>query len=68
MTAGLPQTDAEGNLLHVLQRTWASYIFGLTEEQAIDPASGFPYCAKTSDGAVQYGDPRDLATPANVRQ
>jgi hypothetical protein len=68
MTAGLDQYDAEGNLLHVLQRTWASYIFGLTEEQAIDPNSGFPYGAKTADGEVQYGDPRDLKSPANGRQ
>jgi hypothetical protein len=68
MIAGLEQYDAEGNLLHVLQRTWASYIFGLTEEQAVDPTSGFPYGAKTGDGAVQYGDPRDIKSPANVRQ
>jgi len=68
MTAGLPQYDENGELLHVLQRTWASYIFGLTEEQAVDTESGFPYGAKTDDGAVQYGDSRDLSTPANVRQ
>jgi hypothetical protein len=68
MTAGLPQTNESGELLHVLERTWASYIFGLTDEQATDPTSGFPYGAKTDDGAVQYGDPRDLHSPANVRQ
>ena len=68
MTAGLAQVDAEGNLLPLFDRTWAAYIFGLTEVQAIDPASGFPYGAKTADDAVQYGDPSQLATPANVRQ
>jgi len=68
MTAGLAQTDAEGNLLPLMQRTWAAYVFGLTEVQAVDPTSGFPYGATIEDGSIQYGDPRDLATPANVRQ
>jgi len=68
MTAGLPQYDDKGQLLHVLHRTWASYIFGLTEEQSIDPESGFPYAARTEDSAVQYGDLRDLSSPSNVRQ
>lgn len=68
MTAGLAQTDAEGNLLPLMQRTWAAYVFGLVETQGIDPASGFPYQATTSTGAVQYGDMGDIATPANVRQ
>jgi len=68
MTAGLAQTDAEGNLLPLMQRTWAAYVFGLSETQAIDPESGFPYEATVQDGSIQYGDPADLATPANVRQ
>jgi len=68
MTAGLEQYDENGNLLPVMQRTWAAYIFGLTEEQSIDPTSGFPYQAKTASGDVQYGDPRELKSPANVRQ
>ena len=68
MIAGLEQYDQDGNLLHVIDRTWAAYIFGLTEEQTIDTKSGFPYGARTEDAAVQYGDPRDLLTPANVRQ
>jgi hypothetical protein len=68
MTAGLPQYDENGYLLHVLDRTWASYIFGLTEKNAIDPDSGFPYRAETTDGLVQYGDPRDLSSPSNERQ
>ena len=68
MTAGLEQYDAQGDLLPLMDRTWAAYIFGLTEEQAIDPSSGFPYHATTIDGGIQYGDPRDIATPSNVRQ
>lgn len=68
MTAGLAQTDAEGNLLRLFNRTWAAYVFGLSETQAIDPESGFPYGATIEDGSIQYGDPRDLSTPANVRQ
>lgn len=68
MTAGLPQVDEEGNPLPLMQRTWAAYIFGLTEVQAIDPTSGFPYQATTADSSIQYGDMADLSTPANVRQ
>lgn len=68
MTAGLPQHDEDGNPLPLFQSTWASYVFGLTEIQAIDPESGFPYGATIEDGSIQYGDQRDLSTPANVRQ
>ncbi len=68
MTAGLEQHDAEGNLLPLMQRTWAAYIFGLTETQSIDPDSGFPYQAVTADGNIQYGDQSEIATPSNVRQ
>jgi hypothetical protein len=69
MTAGLPQVDENGNPLNLFQRTWASYIFNLTDApQEIDPASGFPYEAKTVDDAVQYGDADSLKSPANVRQ
>ena len=68
MTANLPQTDSEGNPLPLFQRTWAAYIFGLTEEQSIDPTTGFPFGARTEDSALRYGDPADLDTPANVRQ
>jgi len=68
MTAGLPQYDENGELLHVLDRTWANYIFGLADERAVDPISGFPYGARTEDAEVQYGDPRDLSSPSNVRQ
>ena len=68
MTAGLAQTDAEGAPLPLFQRTWAAYVFGLTEVQAIDPESGFPYGAETAGGEVQYGDPSALSSPALVRQ
>lgn len=68
MTAGLPQTDKDGATLPLMQRTWAAYVFGLSEVQAIDPESGFPYEAETAAGDVQYGDPRDLKSPACVRQ
>ena len=68
MTAGLPQVDENNAPFSLFQRTWAAYIFGLQEVQAIDPASGFPYGAKTADDAVQYGDPADIASPSNVRQ
>jgi hypothetical protein len=68
MTAGLPQTDEQGDPLPLFSRTWAAYIFGLTEVQAIDPATGFPYGATTEDEALRYGDPADLKSPANVRQ
>lgn len=68
MTQGLAQTDAEGNLLPLMQRTWAAYVFGLVETAAVDPASGFPYEAATVDAVIQYGDPADISSPSNVRQ
>lgn len=68
MTEGLQQTDAEGNLLPLMQRTWAAYVFGLIETAAVDPASGFPYEATAADGGIQYGDPAAIASPSNVRQ
>ncbi len=68
MTQGLAQTDAQGNLLPLMQRTWAAYVFGLLETQAIDVESGFPFEATTADGGIQYGDPSALSSPSNVRQ
>jgi len=67
MMQGLPQTDANGNLLPLMQRTWAAYIFGLVETQEIDPESGFPFQATTEDGGILYGDIADIATPSNAR-
>lgn len=66
MTQGLPQTDADGNLLNVFERTHAVQMFGLTQQPA-DPVTGFPAGYRNSVG-VTYADMRDIATPANVRQ
>jgi hypothetical protein len=66
MTYGLPQTDAEGALLSIFDRTWATNIFTLTEQPA-DPETGFPAGYRNSTG-VTYCDMRDISTPANVRQ
>lgn len=68
MIEGLPQRDANGDLLPLMQRTWAAYVFGLVETQQIDPSSGFPFQATTADGNIQYGDPADIESPSNVRQ
>lgn len=67
MTAELPQVDESGNLLPLFQRTWVSYVFSLLETPGIDPDSGFPYQATVEDGAIQYGDLADIATPMIVR-
>ena len=68
MTQGLPQYDNKGTLLPLMDRTWAAYIFDLTEDQKTNPESGFRYQAHVVDKTVQYGDPRDLSSPSNVRQ
>ena len=64
MTAGLPQYDADGNLLDVFQRTHAVQVFGLTE-QPTDPVSGFPAGYRNSTG-VHYADTAHLKSPSNV--
>lgn len=64
MTYGLAQTDADGNLLDVFDRTWATHIFSLTQQPA-DPVTGFPAGYRNSDG-VTYCDVRDLSSPSNV--
>lgn len=66
MTYGLNQTDEQGNLLSVFDRTWAPQIFSLTE-QPEDPITGYPAGYRNSAG-VMYADYRDFSTPANVRQ
>lgn len=63
-TNGLPQTDANGVLLNVFERTWATYVFALTE-QPEDPVTGFPAGYRNANG-VTYCDSRDISTPANV--
>ncbi len=68
MIEGLPQRDANGDLLPLMQRTWAAYVFGIVETQEIDPSSGFPFQATTADCNIQYGDPADIKSPSNVRQ
>lgn len=64
MTYGLNQTDENGNLLDVFDRTWATHIFSLTQQPA-DPVTGFPAGYRNTDG-VTYCDVRDLKYPSNV--
>lgn len=64
MTYGLAQTDVDGNMLDVFDRTWATHIFALTEQSA-DPVTGFPAGYRNSDG-VTYCDSRDLSSPTCV--
>jgi hypothetical protein len=66
MVQGLAQTDENGNLLSVFDRTWAPQIFSLTEQPA-DPESGFPAGYRNSTG-IHYADMKDIATPYEVRQ
>lgn len=63
-TNGLPQTDAEGNLLNLFDRTWATYVFSLTE-QPKDLETGFPAGYRNNTG-VTYCDIRDIKSPSNV--
>jgi len=65
MTAGLPQHDADGKLLPLWERTWASYIFGLTEDD-VNPVTGFPSGYKNSTTGVKYCDPSLFRSPSNV--
>lgn len=64
MTYGLAQTDADGNVLDVFDRTWATNIFSLTEQPS-DPVTGFPAGFRNTSG-VTYCDVRDLSSPSNV--
>lgn len=64
MMYGLAQTDADGNMLNVFDRTWATHIFTLTQQPA-DPVTGFPAGYRNADG-VTYCDVRDLSSPSNV--
>lgn len=65
MTANLPQTDADGKLLELWTRTWAAYIFGLTEVET-DPVTGFPTGFRNSASGVKYCDPVLFKSPSNV--
>lgn len=64
MTYGLNQVDADGNVLDVFDRTWATHVFQLTQQPA-DPVTKFPAGYRNSDG-VTYCDTRDLKSPSNV--
>jgi hypothetical protein len=67
--AGLPQTDAEGNMLPLWERTHAASAFGL-EWRDRDETTGFPagYVRYTEGGVVAYTDMSQIATPYEVRQ
>lgn len=64
MMYGLNQTDEDGDLLDVFDRTWATHIFQLTYQDA-DPVTKFPAGYRSSQG-VTYCDARDIKTPTNV--
>lgn len=63
-TYGLNQTDANGQLLNLFDRTWAKEVFQLTEQPA-DPVTGFPAGFRNSSG-VTYADVRDFSSPTNT--
>lgn len=63
-TYGLTQTDGNGNLLSIWDRTWAVEVFNLTYQDA-DPETGLPAGYRNVFG-VTYIDLADLATPANI--
>jgi hypothetical protein len=64
MTYSLPQTDADGNLLSIWERTWAADIFQLSYHEA-DPETGVPAGWSNANG-VKYYDLRALSSPSNV--
>lgn len=65
MVYQLPQTDADGNMLSIFDRTWATNIFSLTWQDA-DPVTGFPAGYRNAAGTVSYCDPMDFKSPTNV--
>ncbi len=65
MTANLPQTDENGNLLPLWERTWAEYIFQLVEVD-LDPITNFPSGFRNSVSGVKYCDPVLFKSPTNV--
>ena len=64
MTYGLPQTDADGNLLSIWERTWAAEVFQLVEQPS-DPVTGFPAGYRNSL-SVTYADAATFSSPSNV--
>lgn len=63
-TYTLPQTDADGNLLPLFQRTWAAEVFGLTDQPA-NKDTKFPAGMQDKNG-VTYCDVADFKSPSNV--
>lgn len=63
-TYGLPQTEVDGNLLSVWQRTHAATAFGLTYRDA-NAETGFPAGYQSAEG-VTYADAAAFTSPANV--
>lgn len=63
-THGLPQTDEDGQLLDIFDRTWAAQVFNLTKQPA-NPETNFPAGWRNSLG-VTYTDKRNILTPYNV--
>jgi hypothetical protein len=61
---GLNQTDQDGNLLDIFDRTWAAEVFGLTEQPA-DPVTGFPAGYRNGTG-ITYTDSCNFSSPSNV--
>ena len=65
-TAGLEQTGPDGLPLPIWDRTWAEYVFPLTEQPA-DPETGFPAGYRSAQG-VTYADAADIKSPSCARQ
>jgi hypothetical protein len=65
MTYGLDQTNPDGTIKSIFDRTWATNVFSLTWQEA-DPISVFPAGYKNPAGTVSYCDPVDLKSPTNV--
>lgn len=64
MIAGKVQTDGNGVLFDVMERTWAPLVFGLTFHER-DPVTNFPAGWRSGSG-VTYTDVRNLISPFNV--
>ena len=65
MTAGLDQTDEEGNLKWLFDRTHLSSAFPTLINYELDPLGGTPRGYAGSSG-VHFYDPADLNNRANV--
>jgi hypothetical protein len=61
---GLKQTDEDGHLLDIFDRTWAAEVFQLTEQPA-NAVTGFPAGWRNTSG-VTYTDARNFSSPSNV--